>query len=59
VALADVLGFAFMLVVHPWRPDAPLRGQAPAVVAPAAVAPAALAPAVVVPDPPAPAPQPK
>jgi Na+/H+ antiporter NhaD/arsenite permease-like protein len=59
VALAYVLGFAFMLVVHPWRPDAPLRGQAPAVVAPDAVAPAALAPAVVVPDPPAPAPQPK
>jgi hypothetical protein len=40
VALAYVLGFGFMLMVHPWIPDLPLRGQAPAAVAPASPAPA-------------------
>jgi hypothetical protein len=41
VALAYVLGFTVMLLVHSWEPDAPLRGEVPAGGAPAASAPAA------------------
>jgi hypothetical protein len=35
VTLAYVIGFAFMLVVHGWEPDPPLRGNLPAATAPA------------------------
>jgi Na+/H+ antiporter NhaD/arsenite permease-like protein len=35
VALAYVIGYGFMLVVHGWVPDPPLRGNVPAVTAPA------------------------
>jgi Na+/H+ antiporter NhaD/arsenite permease-like protein len=35
VTVAYVIGFALMLVIHPWVPDPPLRGNLPAATAPA------------------------
>jgi hypothetical protein len=60
VAVAYVLGFTLMLLVHSWEPDPPLRGEVPAGGVPAASAPAApaagsapAAPAAADPAPPA------